>query len=118
MRKEIDLQTALRFIEDLRRERDKALAMADRETCGEGLEKLLNQVQVTDYELHNKFIHTERQDEKTDFDAKDITLFYNNTITNDPCYLCGARTDPDGFDYGVNGYFEKETVSKKFPKVS
>lgn len=102
MKKEMDLKTALTFIEDLRRERDKALAIADREACGEGLEKLIYEAGATDYELQNKFIYPEKQDEKPGFDSKDITLFLNNTITNDPCYLCGQRTDPDGFDYGYN----------------
>ena len=32
----------------------------------------------------------------------EITIFHNNTLTNDPCYLCGKRTDPDGLDYGIN----------------
>ena len=33
--------------------------------------------------------------------GSEITLFLNNTITNDPCCICGARTDPDGLDYGI-----------------
>jgi hypothetical protein len=27
-----------------------------------------------------------------------IVIGINNTLTNDPCALCGARTDPDGID--------------------
>ncbi|MCK9362170.1 MAG: hypothetical protein M0P74_00985 [Syntrophales bacterium] len=30
-----------------------------------------------------------------------MTIFRNNTITNDPCDLCGARCDPMGLDYGI-----------------
>lgn len=31
-----------------------------------------------------------------------ITLFENNVLTNDPCAICGARCDPNGFDYGID----------------
>jgi hypothetical protein len=27
-----------------------------------------------------------------------IVIGINNTLTNDPCALCGGRTDPDGID--------------------
>lgn len=31
--------------------------------------------------------------------ARFVTLKPNNTITNDPCAWCGARTDPTGIDF-------------------
>jgi hypothetical protein len=35
------------------------------------------------------------------YTKKSLTLFRNNVLTNDPCYLCGSRTDPCGLDYGI-----------------
>jgi hypothetical protein len=32
-----------------------------------------------------------------------ICLKSNNTITNDPCAICGARCDPDGLDFFIEG---------------
>lgn len=36
-------------------------------------------------------------------DGHQITLGLNNVITNDPCAICGARCDPDGYDYFLEG---------------
>ena len=34
----------------------------------------------------------------------DLVIKYNNCVTNDPCGICGARTDPvDGPDVFVEG---------------
>ena len=44
----------------------------------------------------------------------EITLFHNNVITNDPCCLCGNRTDPDGLDYGINKRLVCIDCVKKF----
>ena len=32
-----------------------------------------------------------------------ITLRLNNSLTNDPCKFCGARCDPNGFDFFTEG---------------
>jgi recombinational DNA repair protein (RecF pathway) len=42
-----------------------------------------------------------------------ITLFYNNVLTNDPCCLCGDRTDPNGFDYGIEGRLVCDKCAEK-----
>lgn len=31
-------------------------------------------------------------------DDKRLAIKLNNIITNDPCAICGARTDPNGID--------------------
>jgi hypothetical protein len=39
-----------------------------------------------------------------------LVLAYNNAITNDPCHLCGARTDPCGLDVFIAAHPPTELV--------
>ena len=39
--------------------------------------------------------------EETGDVGRKITLFSNNVLTNDPCVICGNRTDPGGLDFGI-----------------
>lgn len=45
---------------------------------------------------------TEKKETKVD-EPRRIILKSNNAITNDPCAICGARCDPDGFDFFLEG---------------
>ena len=36
-------------------------------------------------------------------DGHAIVIKPNNAITNDPCAICGARCDPDGLDFFLEG---------------
>lgn len=42
----------------------------------------------------------ETKNETTAVGIKKITLFLNNVLTNDPCAICGNRTDPCWLDFG------------------
>lgn len=42
-----------------------------------------------------------------------ITLFLNNALTNDPCAICGNRTDPDGLDFGIGKSLVCDECAKK-----
>lgn len=45
---------------------------------------------------------------------RNMTIFYNNVITNDPCCICGQRTDPDGFDFGIEKRLVCLQCAKKY----
>ncbi|RPH48774.1 MAG: hypothetical protein EHM85_16040 [Desulfobacteraceae bacterium] len=42
----------------------------------------------------------ETKEETGDVEKK-IKLFLNNVLTNDPCVICGNRTEPGGLDFGI-----------------
>lgn len=49
-----------------------------------------------------------------------ITLELNNTITNDPCAICGQLCDPDGFDFflkGISSLVCDECASEHAPEM-
>lgn len=51
---------------------------------------------------------------------KEITLKFNNCISNDPCKICGGRCDPNGFDYFIKGTSSlvcKQCAEKRAPDL-
>jgi hypothetical protein len=46
--------------------------------------------------------------------AKKIKVAYNNCVTNDPCWICGVRTDPIGFDFMVDCALVCDECVKEF----